>query len=76
MVEEELGRHARAPRDPRGSRIGDPQDLRDAAAAAVEDVLDAAIVAWTARRVALGTAARTPDPPELLADEWPASIWE
>lgn len=32
--------------------------------AAVDDVLDAAVVAWTARRVATGDARCRPDPPE------------
>ena len=32
------------------------------------DVLDAAAVAWSARRIALGSAAVLPDPPETGAD--------
>jgi predicted RNase H-like nuclease len=44
-------------------------------AAKVDDVLDAAGVAWTARRIAAGTARPIPDPPETFSDEWPAAIW-
>ncbi|WP_454041614.1 DUF429 domain-containing protein [Cellulosimicrobium sp. Marseille-Q8652] len=42
---------------------------------AVDDVLDAAAVAWTARRVARGGAVSLPDPPEAFDDGWPAAIW-
>jgi len=41
----------------------------------VDDVLDAAVAAWTARRVALGTARSLPSPPEDVGDGWPAAIW-
>ncbi|WP_069385362.1 DUF429 domain-containing protein [Cellulosimicrobium cellulans] len=40
-----------------------------------DDVLDAAAVAWTARRVARGEAASLPDPPEVFENGWPAAIW-
>lgn len=43
--------------------------------AGVDDVLDAAAAAWTAQRVANGTAHRVPDPPEIFSDEIPAAIW-
>ncbi len=43
--------------------------------AGVDDVLDAAVLAWTARRVAAGEAARFPDPPEVFSDGLPAAIW-
>lgn len=36
--------------------------------AAVDDVLDAAACAWTARRVARGEAQARPDPPEIFSD--------
>jgi predicted RNase H-like nuclease len=42
---------------------------------AVDDVLDAAAVAWTARRYVDGAARSLPDPPEAFADGWPAAIW-
>ncbi len=42
--------------------------------AGVDDVLDAAAAAWSARRVAAGTAASLPSPPEDL-NGWPCAIW-
>lgn len=50
-------------------------DLGPAGKAAVDDVLDAAIAAWTARRVHLGAALTFPTPPETLADGTEAAIW-
>jgi predicted RNase H-like nuclease len=44
-------------------------------AAAVDDVLDAAVAAWTARRVARGEARSMPDPPEAFTDGLPCAIW-
>ncbi|HEX2038421.1 MAG TPA: DUF429 domain-containing protein [Acidimicrobiales bacterium] len=41
-----------------------PPELGAAGAVPVDDVLDAAAVAWTARRVAAGVARPLPDPPE------------
>lgn len=53
-----------------------PDDLGEPGrVAAVDDVLDAAIVAWTARRVAAGDAVSYPDPPEVFSDGLPAAIW-
>ncbi len=53
-----------------------PEDLgRAGAQAAVDDVLDAAAVAWTARRVAAGSARSLPDPPERFSDGIPCAIW-
>jgi predicted RNase H-like nuclease len=53
-----------------------PADLGAAGRmAAVDDVLDAAAAAWTARRITLGTARSLPDPPELFTDGNPAAIW-
>jgi predicted RNase H-like nuclease len=43
--------------------------------AAVDDVVDAAVLAWTAARVARGEAVSRPDPPEVFSDGWPAAIW-
>ena len=43
--------------------------------AAVDDVLDAGAAAWTAARVAAGTAGPLPDPPIEYSDGWPAAIW-
>ncbi|WP_435091616.1 DUF429 domain-containing protein [Micromonospora aurantiaca (nom. illeg.)] len=44
-------------------------------AAAVDDVLDAGVAAWTAARVASGAATSLPDPPVEYADGWPSAIW-
>jgi predicted RNase H-like nuclease len=43
--------------------------------AAVDDVLDAAVCAWTARRVAAGLARSLPGPPQVFSDGWPCAIW-
>ncbi|RMI04894.1 DUF429 domain-containing protein [Cellulomonas triticagri] len=42
---------------------------------AVDDVLDAAAVAWTALRVARGKARSLPDPPEPMPDGCAAAVW-
>ncbi len=49
----------------------------DAAAvrALVDDMLDAAVVAWSAARIARGAARSFPDPPQLGADGKPVAIW-
>lgn len=53
-----------------------PDDLGPAGAfAAPDDVLDAAAVAWTARRIASGQARSVPDPPELDHLGRPMAIW-
>jgi len=41
----------------------------------VDDVLDAAAVAWTARRVASGGARRLPAEPECFSDQVDCAIW-
>jgi predicted RNase H-like nuclease len=41
--------------------------LEDAAAAPLDDVLDAAAAAWSAQRIATGTASSLPDPPAASA---------
>jgi predicted RNase H-like nuclease len=59
-----------------GAGIVVPDDLGPAGAAAgVDDVLDAAAVAWTACRVAAGTARSLPSPPELDRQGRPMAIW-
>ncbi|HZB32080.1 MAG TPA: DUF429 domain-containing protein [Streptosporangiaceae bacterium] len=45
------------------------------AAARVDDILDAAAAAWTARRVARGQAQSLPDPPQTFSDGLPCAIW-
>jgi predicted RNase H-like nuclease len=57
----------------RNIRIPSPLGLPSQVAA--DDVLDAAAVAWTASRIAAGTAIPLPDPPEQLADGRLAAIW-
>jgi predicted RNase H-like nuclease len=52
-----------------------PTDLAQARGVAVDDVLDAAVVAWSARRIAAGRARSFPDPPERLPDGRPDAIW-
>jgi predicted RNase H-like nuclease len=44
-------------------------------AAAVDDILDAAIAAWTAGRVARSEAQAMPDPPEVFNDGISCAIW-
>lgn len=41
-----------------------PDHLGNAKAAGTDDVLDAAAAAWSAKRIATGTAVSLPDPPE------------
>jgi len=43
--------------------------------AGVDDVLDAAAVAWTAARLTAGDAKSLPDPPQVFSDGVPAAIW-
>ena len=43
--------------------------------AGVDDVLDAAAAAWTARRVSHGSARCLPPSPEVFSDGIPAAIW-
>jgi predicted RNase H-like nuclease len=43
--------------------------------AAVDDVLDAAVAAWSARRYAAGVARSYPDKPERFSDDHLCAIW-
>jgi len=53
-----------------------PSDLGSAGArAGVDDVLDAAIAAWTAARARDGLARSLPDPPQVFSDGIAAAIW-
>ena len=52
-----------------------PDDLPAAGQAKVDDVLDAAVVAWSCRRLLRGAGRSWPDPPELGPDGWPIAIW-
>ncbi len=58
---------------PAGITLAD--DLGPAGHAGVDDILDAAVAAWTARRVATGHAEHIPDPAETFSDSRPAAIW-
>lgn len=49
-------------------------ELGVAAAVPLDDVLDGAAAAWTAQRIALGTAKSLPDPPEAI-DGREVAIW-
>ena len=42
---------------------------------ALDDILDAAIAAWTARRVARDEAQPMPDPPQVFSDGIQSAIW-
>ncbi|HZM74491.1 MAG TPA: DUF429 domain-containing protein [Candidatus Limnocylindrales bacterium] len=56
--------------------IGLSPDLgRAGRLAGVDDVLDAAAAAWSARRVARGQAICVPSPPETFSDGLPCAIW-
>jgi predicted RNase H-like nuclease len=53
-----------------------PEDLGpDVARVPADDVLDAAAVAWTAQRIATGTARCFPDPPERNTRGQSMAIW-
>jgi predicted RNase H-like nuclease len=52
-----------------------PPELGDAAGVGADDVLDAAGVAWSARRIAAGIARSFPDPPTPLGDGRVDAIW-
>jgi predicted RNase H-like nuclease len=53
-----------------------PSDLGPAGRmAGVDDVLDAAVAAWSARRIAAGTAGSLPDPPERDPEGRAVAIW-
>jgi len=59
-----------------GAGIVLPEDLGPAGEkAAVDDVLDAAVAAWTALRVTRDQARPHPDPPELFSDGLASAIW-
>ncbi len=41
-----------------------PDVIAETAGAVADDIVDAAVAAWSARRIAAGTARTIPDPPE------------
>jgi predicted RNase H-like nuclease len=52
-----------------------PDELGEAGAAGIDDILDAAAVAWTADRIATGEAESFPARPVPGPDGIPAAIW-
>lgn len=52
-----------------------PDDLGPAGRVPPDDVLDAAAAAWSAHRIALGTAVSLPDPPQTTRHGLPVAIW-
>jgi predicted RNase H-like nuclease len=52
-----------------------PDDLQAAGRVKVDDVLDAAAVAWSCRRLLRGEGRSWPDPPQVGPDGWPIAIW-
>lgn len=59
-----------------GEGIYLPHDIeRELPGAELDDVHDAAAMAWTARRVERGEVASLPDPPEVFSDGIPSAIW-
>ena len=59
----------------RSHGIDIPPDVGAVAPVAPDDVLDAAAVAWTAQRIATGSAASLPDPPERDDEGRAVAIW-
>jgi predicted RNase H-like nuclease len=55
--------------------IAIPDDLGAAGRAAPDDVLDAAVAAWSAHRVATGRATSYPDPPQRSDSGTAIAIW-
>jgi predicted RNase H-like nuclease len=51
-----------------------PDVIAEVQGAVADDVVDAAVVAWSARRIAAGTASSLPDPPED-SDGRAVAIW-
>lgn len=57
------------------SGIRVPDDLGTAGGAGPDDVLDAAVVAWSAARIATGASGCVPDPAERDTANRPIAIW-
>lgn len=58
-----------------GAGIRVPTNIGAAGVAGVDDVLDASVAAWTARRIAHGEAHTLPDPPEPGVSGGLVAIW-
>jgi predicted RNase H-like nuclease len=67
----QLARRARLAR----AGIALPDDLGPAGIVPADDILDAAAVAWTAARIAAGTAVSFPDPPQPDDTGHPIAVW-
>ena len=52
-----------------------PADIGPGGSAGIADVLDACAVAWTAQRIANGSAQSLPDPPQQGIGGHPVAIW-
>lgn len=52
-----------------------PGALGEVGTVAADDILDAAVAAWSAGRIAAGEAVSLPSPPELDEDGRPIAIW-
>lgn len=57
-----------------GAGITLADELGEADGVPVADILDAAVAAWSARRIARGRSISLPDPPEIHSDGLPAAI--
>ena len=58
-----------------GAGIVLPDAIPDVGGVVADDVVDAAAVAWSARRIAAGEARSLPDPPEPGDGGRPVAIW-
>jgi predicted RNase H-like nuclease len=52
-----------------------PDDLGHAGTAGADDILDAAVAAWSASRIAAGNAISLPDPPQFDTNNRKVAIW-
>ena len=52
-----------------------PDDLGHAGTAGADDILDAAVAAWSASRIAAGNAISLPDPPQFDTNGRQVAIW-
>jgi predicted RNase H-like nuclease len=55
--------------------VVDPSPVVRSRVVGIDDVIDAAVVAWSARRVHQRVAVSMPDPPEVFSDGFQAAIW-
>lgn len=67
--------HRRSLLEGEGVRLPASFDRSEFRGVELDDIHDAAAMAWTARRVALGEAESLPTEPEVFSDGWPSAIW-